>query len=104
MMHWPTVTTGTLILALAALAPAAARKTCLVHPGGTNTTDDAPAILDAFRSCGRHGRVVFANATYHVNSVLDIAWLDDVEIDLWGTLEVCPCTCTHAYCILVVWG
>ncbi|KAL3465890.1 pectin lyase fold/virulence factor [Aspergillus heterothallicus] len=62
------------------------RKTCVVPAAGTNTTDDAPAIIRAFKRCGRRGKVVFKPTTYHVNSVMDIRWLDDVEIDLRGNL------------------
>ncbi|KAI9172674.1 LOW QUALITY PROTEIN: exo-rhamnogalacturonase B [Paramyrothecium foliicola] len=62
------------------------RKTCVVKPSGTNTTDDAPAILRAFKKCGRKGRVVFKPTTYYVNSVLNITGLNDVEIDLYGRL------------------
>ncbi|KAH7397380.1 extracellular exo-polygalacturonase-like protein [Pyrenochaeta sp. MPI-SDFR-AT-0127] len=81
-------------LALCAIAahanPGERRKTCTVKAGGTNTTDDAPAIRAAFQECGRHGKIVFTPTTYHVNSVLDIRALEDVEIDvrgelLWGT-------------------
>lgn len=64
------------------------RRTCVVQPGGSNLTDDAPAILDAFDSCGHGGKVVFLNTTYHVNSVMDTTGLDDCEIDLYGTLLV----------------
>ncbi|KAK1547637.1 exo-rhamnogalacturonase B [Colletotrichum paranaense] len=65
---------------------AAGRKTCVVKASGTNTTDDAPAILEAFTQCGRRGKVVFEPTTYYVNSALNVTWLDDVEIDLQGTL------------------
>ena len=64
------------------------RKTCTVKASGTNATDDAPAILEAFHKCGRGGRVVFKPTTYYVNSVLNITWLEDVDIDIQGTLLV----------------
>ncbi|TID06799.1 Alpha-L-rhamnosidase rgxB [Colletotrichum higginsianum] len=62
------------------------RKICIVAAGGSNATDDAPAILDAFKKCGQHGRIVFEPKTYHISSALNVTWLDDVEIDLQGTL------------------
>ncbi|KAL2820552.1 galacturan 1,4-alpha-galacturonidase B [Aspergillus cavernicola] len=62
------------------------RKTCVIPASGTNTTDDAPAILHAFKRCGRGGKVVFKPTTYHVNSVLNTTWLKDVDIDIQGTL------------------
>ena len=64
------------------------RKTCTVRAGGTNRTDDATAILEAFRTCGRGGKIVFNPVTYHVNTPMNVTWLDDVEIDLRGTLLV----------------
>ena len=75
---------------LAALAcVSAGRETCVVPAGGSNATDDAPAILHAFKKCGRGGKVVFKPTTYHVNSVMNITWLEDVDIDIGGTLLVC---------------
>ncbi|KAF2022434.1 glycoside hydrolase family 28 protein [Aaosphaeria arxii CBS 175.79] len=62
------------------------RRTCVVPASGTNQTDDAPAILKAFKKCGKGGRVVFEDKTYYVNSALNITWLEDVEIDVYGTL------------------
>ncbi|KAH8664195.1 galacturan 1,4-alpha-galacturonidase B [Xylariales sp. PMI_506] len=62
------------------------RHVCTVPASGTNATDDAPAIVKAFTDCGHHGKVVFENTTYYVNSVMNISWLHDVEIDLYGTL------------------
>lgn len=74
-------------------AAAGGRKTCTVNASGTNATDDAPAILQAFKECGRRGKVVFKPTTYYVNAALNVTWLDDVEIDLQGTLLVCYSAC-----------
>lgn len=64
------------------------RETCSVKAGGSNETDDAPAVIEAFEKCGRGGRVIFEDTTYHINSVMNISWLNDVEIDIKGTLLV----------------
>ncbi|KAB8219245.1 pectin lyase fold/virulence factor [Aspergillus novoparasiticus] len=64
----------------------AARETCVVPAGGSNATDDAPAIVHAFKKCGRGGKVVFKPTTYHIGSVMNITWLEDVDIDFGGTL------------------
>ncbi|PLB46165.1 galacturan 1,4-alpha-galacturonidase B [Aspergillus steynii IBT 23096] len=66
------------------------RNTCVIPASGSNTTDDAPAIVQAFKQCGRGGKIIFKPTTYHVNSVMNITWLEDVDIDikgelLWGT-------------------
>ncbi|KAI1357759.1 putative exo-polygalacturonase [Xylaria arbuscula] len=74
------------ILALLQPAVLALRKTCVVNASGSNETDDAPAIINAFKDCGSKGRVVFLPTTYYINSVMNITWLDDVEIDLHGKL------------------
>ncbi|GKT74304.1 exo-rhamnogalacturonase b [Colletotrichum tofieldiae] len=71
------------------------RNTCTVKASGTNATDDAPAILNAFKNCGRRGKIVFEPTTCYVNSALNVTWLDDVEIDLQGTLLV-PYTITRS--------
>ncbi|OOQ90343.1 Alpha-L-rhamnosidase rgxB [Penicillium brasilianum] len=62
------------------------RKSCIIKSGGSNVTDDAPAILEAFTKCGRNGKVIFAPTTYYINSVMNISWLEDVEIDIYGKL------------------
>ncbi|KAI1390427.1 galacturan 1,4-alpha-galacturonidase B [Hypoxylon trugodes] len=67
------------------VAPASG-KTCTVKSSGINTTDDAPAILDAFKECGKNGRVVFEPTTYYISSVLNITWLENVTVDIYGTL------------------
>ncbi|KAJ5288155.1 hypothetical protein N7478_003841 [Penicillium angulare] len=62
------------------------RKTCVVQGGGTNATDDAPQILHAFKTCGQHGTVIFEPKDYYVNSVMNVSWLKDVDIDIHGRL------------------
>ncbi|KAK7046605.1 galacturan 1,4-alpha-galacturonidase B [Favolaschia claudopus] len=66
--------------------PERQRKTCVIKASGTNATDDGPAIREAFKNCGQHGRVVFEAKTYYVNSILDIRGLEDVDIDIHGKL------------------
>lgn len=65
------------------------RKSCVVKGGQSKEIDDAPAILHAFKECGRHGSVFFKPQTYYVNSVMNVSWLKDVDIEIHGTLEVC---------------
>ncbi|KAJ6572100.1 pectin lyase-like protein [Mycena capillaripes] len=63
-------------------------KTCTVHPSG-NFTDDSPAIVDAFNLCGqggKGGKIEFLNETYWIEKVMNTTGLNDVEIDLHGTL------------------
>ncbi|KAJ6532763.1 glycoside hydrolase family 28 protein [Mycena vulgaris] len=62
-----------------------ARHTCTVHPSG-NFTDDSPAIVDAFSLCGQGGTIVFLNETYWIEKVMNTTGLNDVRIDLSGTL------------------
>lgn len=69
-------------------ATVAKRATCEVEAAGDSATDDAPAVRDAFKRCGKHGKVVFGPHTYHINSVMEIDGLDDVDIDVQGTLLV----------------
>ncbi|GME49805.1 pectin lyase-like protein [Neofusicoccum parvum] len=70
-----------------ASSPAALdRKECVVQPGGSNATDDAVAIRQAFHDCGHGGKVVFLNETYYVNSIMNTTGLEDCDIELHGTL------------------
>jgi hypothetical protein len=65
------------------------RKVCEVAASGTNATDDAPAILAAFDECGQGGTVLFTeNTTYYVNTVMEVAGLQDCHVDIRGTLLV----------------
>lgn len=61
------------------------KKTCTIKPS-LDGSDDTPAILKAFDSCGKNGRVVFINETYHVDTVMNTTGLENVDIDLYGTL------------------
>jgi hypothetical protein len=63
LFWWPLATTGL------NCAISSDRMTGIDHI--TNVTDDAPAILKAFRECGQNGRIVFEPITYYVNSVHD---------------------------------
>ncbi|TGO61487.1 hypothetical protein BCON_0027g00260 [Botryotinia convoluta] len=61
------------------------RATCTVQPS-LNDTDDAPAILSAFKTCGKDGTVVFLNHTYTINSIMNTTGLSNCNIDIYGTL------------------
>ncbi|CAG9938770.1 unnamed protein product [Clonostachys rosea f. rosea IK726] len=66
------------------------RKRCIVKSLGSVDEDDAPAVRDAFKKCGKHGKIVFEDSEYHINTVLNTTGLEDVSIDirgelLWGT-------------------
>jgi len=60
-------------------------NTCTVHPSG-NLTDDSPAIIDAFSLCGQGGTIEFLNETYWIEKVMNTTGLNDVNINLRGTL------------------
>lgn len=68
----------------------AADSVCTVQPNGTNG-DSAPAIEAAFQQCGYNsdgrGKVVFLNETYTVKSVMNTTYLENVDVDLQGTLS-----------------
>lgn len=60
---------------------------CVVPASGTNATDDAPAIVKAFKDCGQGGVITFSNTTYYVNTVVNVT-AQDAVIDIQGTLLV----------------
>jgi galacturan 1,4-alpha-galacturonidase len=63
---------------------------CTVQPNGTNG-DSAPAIEAAFQECGHNtgsrGKVIFLNETYNVATVMNTTYLENVDVDLRGTLS-----------------
>jgi len=63
-------------------------RTCTIQPSGNASIDDAPAIVAAFQKCRKNGLVVFLNETYHINTVMNTTGLENVEVDLKGTLLV----------------
>lgn len=61
---------------------------CVVPASGTNATDDAPAIVQAFEDCGKGGTITFSSdTTYYVNTVMNVT-AQDAIIDVKGTLVV----------------
>jgi len=65
--------------------------TCTVTPAA-NGADSAAVIRKAFKSCGRakagqRNRIVFKNTTYTIGSVLETTNLQNVDIELHGTLS-----------------
>ncbi|GJE94846.1 glycoside hydrolase family 28 protein [Phanerochaete sordida] len=65
-----------------------ARLDCKVpHLGGGG--DDGPAINAAFERCAKNGKVVL-DQYYSVDTLLFTTGLDDVEIELSGTLQYTP--------------
>ncbi|OHF03443.1 polygalacturonase [Colletotrichum orchidophilum] len=62
-------------------------KTCAVKPG-TNGSDDAAAILQAFKSCNNGGTIVL-DASYTICSPLDLTFLNAVDVAITGTVKFC---------------
>lgn len=58
---------------------------CHVKPAPSGG-DSAPNVLTAFKKCGRNGKIIFDNTTYHIESVLTTTNLSNVEVDIRGTL------------------
>ncbi|KAJ4986750.1 exo-rhamnogalacturonase b [Stagonosporopsis vannaccii] len=72
-----------------ALAASLRHRTVLrrcVVPANNNGTDDSPAILAAFRTCKQDSRIIFQNTTYHIGQVMKVTDLDNVKIEIHGTL------------------
>lgn len=63
------------------------RQECTI-PANGDGSDDAPAILAAFKTCRSHGRIVFQNTTYHINSVMKTTDLVETDIQIKGKLLV----------------
>ncbi|KAF2651543.1 glycoside hydrolase family 28 protein [Lophiostoma macrostomum CBS 122681] len=61
-------------------------KTCEVESGDPSG-DDTAAILSAFASCKRDGHILFNNTTYYIQQAMNTTGLQNVDIELLGTLE-----------------
>lgn len=73
---------------LASFIVSAYALNCIVPASGTNATDDAPAIVQAFETCGQGGTITFSpDTTYYVNTVMNVT-AQDAVIDIHGTLVV----------------
>lgn len=62
-------------------------STCVLTPGGEGV-DDSQAILDAFAQCGHNGHIIFQNATFHIERVMNTTGLHNCVVDIKGTLLV----------------
>ncbi|KAF8318157.1 glycoside hydrolase family 28 protein [Clavulina sp. PMI_390] len=68
-------------LASAGLALA---STCTLTPTGS---DDAPQIIQAFKTCGQNGVITFpANQTFNIKQVMNTTGLKNTQINIYGTL------------------
>ncbi|CEL08645.1 hypothetical protein ASPCAL11792 [Aspergillus calidoustus] len=74
-----------LLLVLLAL-PSVLAKTCTV-PATEDGSDDAPAIIKAFKRCKRDSTIIFQNTTYNIGTAMNLKDLDNVRIDIQGRLE-----------------
>ncbi|OTB07822.1 glycoside hydrolase family 28 protein [Hypoxylon sp. CI-4A] len=81
------------LLALAGSASAALNvtgSTCTVTPLPDSTgkePDDTPQILDAFKQCGKNGKVILTEGLFHIGQVMDLKDLSNVEVEIHGTLR-----------------
>ncbi|KAL3290716.1 glycoside hydrolase family 28 protein [Colletotrichum asianum] len=63
-----------------------AKSTQCVVPANGDGSDETPAILAAFDKCKTDGHIVFENVTYHIGQVMKTTDLNNVKIDIKGTL------------------
>ncbi|KAI8245445.1 hypothetical protein K4K57_000143 [Colletotrichum sp. SAR 10_99] len=63
-----------------------AKSAQCVVPANGDGSDDTPAILAAFDKCKTDGHIVFENVTYHIGQVMKTTDLNNVKIDIKGTL------------------
>lgn len=65
--------------------PQTRTKICRVN-AAEGGRDSAPNIISAFEECGKDGKIIFENTTYHIESVMTTTGLSNVEVDIQGTL------------------
>ncbi|KAI1805445.1 glycoside hydrolase family 28 protein [Daldinia bambusicola] len=65
-------------------------STCTVTPlpvSGGREPDDSQQILDAFKQCGKNGKVILAEGLFHIGKVMDLKDLSNVDVEIHGTLR-----------------
>ncbi|KAI1324323.1 glycoside hydrolase family 28 protein [Xylariaceae sp. FL0255] len=62
-------------------------KECVVKASGDPNGDDAPAVLQAFSECSQNAHIIFENTTYYIASVMNTTGLQNVDVEIKGTLE-----------------
>lgn len=61
---------------------------CTPTAGGSESTDDVPAITSAIQSCGDGGTIVIpSGSTYYLNSVLDFSGCSECDFQIEGLLK-----------------
>lgn len=70
---------------VASLQDRSAVRRCVV-PAKNDGTDDSPAILAVFCNCKRDSEIVFQNTTYNIAQVMNVTGLENVKIEVHGTL------------------
>lgn len=76
-----------LLLLFAESALAGMNKTgslCTVTPSGGK--DDSPAIMDAFKQCGKNGQIEITEGDFTIAKVMDVLDLQNCDISIKGKL------------------
>lgn len=60
-------------------------RRCVI-PANNDGTDDSPAIIAAFSKCSRDSEIIFQNTTYNIAKVMNLTNLENVKIEIHGTL------------------
>lgn len=60
-------------------------RRCVI-PAKNDGTDDSPAILAAFSECRQNSEIIFQNTTYNIAQVMNLTGLNNVKIEIHGTL------------------
>ncbi|KAH8429383.1 uncharacterized protein LDX57_007047 [Aspergillus melleus] len=61
-------------------------RTCVI-PANGDGSDDSPGIIQAFKKCQKDGVIVFKNTTYNINTAMEFKDLNNVKVDIKGTLK-----------------
>ncbi|UZP38225.1 hypothetical protein NXS19_006041 [Fusarium pseudograminearum] len=67
-------------------SPRSRKDICYVKPGKGKNSDDAPAILKAFKKCNKGGTIVL-DQKYTIGSPLDLTWLAHVDVVITGEVD-----------------
>lgn len=59
---------------------------CIIPASGSPDIDDSPAIIKAFSHCSQDSHIIFQNTTYHISRIMNTTSLQNVSIEILGTL------------------
>ncbi|KAK0636348.1 glycoside hydrolase family 28 protein [Bombardia bombarda] len=75
---------STCIVTPISATPRAVHRSIGTVPPAEPADDDTPQILDAFKQCGKNGKIIFQEGTYNIRQVMNTTDLNKCDIEIHG--------------------